>query len=181
MKKIKKELLIPLIIISLSIIAMIPVTIKEINKKNKIERIKVERKLDRYMYPLRMRGEFDIEKDKVTIISIEQNDIRVKYEVVLFNTFYPQYATTYEDLMDGLYSYCDNPREIELLEIYSRGIGNIYDEMFGVNYYDYRNMIIAYLEEQNIDYETASDEQIEEACKKVAEQLFEEYCDWYED
>lgn len=40
MKKIKKELLIPLIIISLSIIAMIPVTIKEINKKIKLSELR---------------------------------------------------------------------------------------------------------------------------------------------
>lgn len=176
----KKKIIIPLVIILLVIAAIVPIIVKDIKEKNRIACNKVERKLDSYMYPLRMRGEFDIEKDKVTIISMEQNETRVKYEVVLFNTFYPQYATTYEDLMDGFYSYCDNPREIELLEIYSNGIDNIYDEMFKVRYPDYKNMIIAYLEEQNMDYETASDEQIEEACKKVAEQLFEEHCDWYE-
>ena len=99
----------------------------------------------------------------------------------MFNAFYPYYATTYDELMNEFYSYCDNPREIELLEIYRKGRGNIYDEMYGVSYHDYKKMIIAYLEEINVDYETASDEQIEEACKKVAEQLFHEHCDWYED
>ena len=177
----KKKILIPLVIILLVIAAMVPVIVKDIKEKNRIACNEVERKLDYYMYPLRIRGEFDVEKDKVTIISMEQNETRVKNEVILFNTFYPYYATTYEELMNEFYSYCDNPREIELLEIYSNGRDNVYDEMFSVSYHDYEKMIITYLEEKNVDYETASDEQIEEACKKVAEQLFEEHCDWYED
>lgn len=176
----KKKILIPLVIILLVIAAIVPVIVKDIKEKNRIACIKVERKLDYYMYPLRISGEFDVKKDKITIISMEQNEARVKHEVILFNTFYPDYATTYDELMNEFYSYCDNPREIELLEIYRKGRGNIYDEMYGVSYNDYKKMIIAYLEEINVDYETATDEQIEEACKKVAKQLFEEYCDWYE-
>ena len=171
----KKKIIIPLVIILLVIAAIIPVIVKDLKEKNKIACNKVEAKLNIYMNPLRMRGEFEVEKDKVTIVSMEQNETRTKYEVILFNTFYPDYATTYDELMNAFYSYCDNPREIELLEIYNNGIDNVYEKMYDMRYPDYKKMIISYLEEINVDYETASDEQIEEACKAVAEELANQY------
>ncbi len=171
----KKRIFISVAIIFFVLVAIVTIIIKEINKKNDIARFKVEAKLNIYMNPLRMRGEFEVEKDKVTVTSIEQNETRVKYEVILFNTYYPDYATTYDELMDAFYSYCDNPREIELLEIYNSGIDNVYEKMNDLRYPDYKEEIINYLEEINVDYETASEEQIEEACKKVAEDLYNTY------
>ena len=68
MKKIKKELLIPLIIISLSIIAMIPVTIKEINKKT----ILVINKMD-------LESKIDFETGKISKSKNNVNSIRNVY------------------------------------------------------------------------------------------------------
>ena len=172
------------LIISVSIITVLLLSVKLISMYvNKIEHEKYILSLDNGMYTraLHINGEFEYERDKVIIKTMEVDRGELIIDVALYNE-YNEDKLTVDGLMEDYYEFCETGKEQEKIDKFhdfNRASGHGGEEHPLIRYPLY---ISEYLEEKyGMKYfDDATDTQLEEAAQYAAERWHEDENEIYE-
>lgn len=129
----------------------------------------IELTMDVYTYALNMKCEYSIEDNKIEIKEQDVSEWRLMIEVELYNAYYED-DMTMEELLDEFDGYCNNLVESELLNDYSYLILEM-RRINGLSRQDYSSMVVGELNNRGIDWDTATDEEIKDAARSVADTL----------
>ena len=172
------------LIISVSIIMVLLLSVKLISMYvNKIEHEKYILSLDNGMYTraLHINGEFEYERDKVIIKTMEIDRGELIIDVALYNE-YNEEKLTVDGLIDDYYEFCATGKEQEKIDKFhdfNRASGHGGEEHPISRYEEY---IMHFLNEKyDIKFsDQASSEQLQEAAQYAAERWHEDENEIYE-
>ena len=172
------------VIIAVIIVLLLLLSVKLISMYvNKIEHEKYILSLDNGMYTraLHINGEFEYERDKVIIKTMEVDRGELIIDVALYNE-YNEDKLTVDGLMEDYYEFCATGKEQEKIDKFhdfNRASGHGGEEHPLIRYSLY---ISEYLEEKyGIKYfDEATESQLEEAAQYAAERWHEDENEIYE-
>ena len=172
------------LIILVSIITVLLLSVKLISMYvNKIEHEKYILSLDNGMYTraLHINGEFEYERDKVIIKTMEVDRGELIIDVALYNE-YNEDKLTVDGLMEDYYEFCETGKEQEKIDKFhdfNRASGHGGEEHPLIRYPLY---ISEYLEEKyGMKYfDEATESQLQEAAQYAAERWHEDEIEMYE-
>lgn len=155
----------------LVILGVILLLIAEREKKREHEEYiaHIELIMDVYTYALNMKCEYPIEDNKIVIKEQDMSEWLLMIEMELYNAYYED-DMTMEELLDEFDGYCNNLVESELLDDYSYLILEM-RRINGLSRQDYSSMVVGELNNRGIDWDTATDEEIKDAARSVADTL----------
>ena len=173
-----------LIIILVTITAVLLLSVKLISMYvNKIEHEKYILSLDNGMYTraLHINGEFEYERDKVIIKTMEVDRGELIIDVALYNE-YNEDKLTVDGLMEDYYEFCETGKEQEKIDKFhdfNRASGHGGEEHPLYVYIEYLNYYLN--EKYNIEHRyQATESQLEEAAQYAAERWHEDENEMYE-
>ena len=172
------------LIILVSIITVLLLSVKLISMYvNKIEHEKYILSLDNGMYTraLHINGEFEYERDKVIIKTMEVDRGELIIDVALYNE-YNEDKLTVDGLIEDYYEFCATGKEQEKIDKFhdfNRASGHGGEEYPLYVYIEYLNYYLN--EKYNIEHRyQATESQLEEAAQYAAERWHEDENEMYE-
>lgn len=129
----------------------------------------IQLSMDVYTDALNIRCEYVIENDKLVVLEQEVVEWNLMIEVELYNACTEDDVTP-EELLEEYNIYCRELKDSKLLDDYAYFIGNMM-RINGLSRQDYSSMIVGELNNRNINWDKASNEEIRDVVISIASTL----------